>query len=137
MDLRLKLLKFRYRCGDPCEWTFATKFSSNYECDGVVHSGPDVDHHLVLDRADLAGVAERYAGKLDVWNIPTTFETDLFEQMMPDAVKVAMFREPRARVLSSYRKGPQGPIVEAVTHMRENHPSIPSCGLFGASMVKH
>ena len=25
----------------PCEWKFATKFASECECDGVVHSEPD------------------------------------------------------------------------------------------------
>ena len=25
----------------PCEWKFATKFASECECDGLVHSAPD------------------------------------------------------------------------------------------------
>ena len=39
MVLRMKLLNFVLAEEISCEWTFATKFASDSECDGVVHSG--------------------------------------------------------------------------------------------------
>ena len=39
MVLRMKLQNFVLAAEIPCEWTFATKFASDCECDGVVHSG--------------------------------------------------------------------------------------------------
>ena len=39
MVLRMNDEKFVLATEIPCEWTFATKFASDYECDGVVHSG--------------------------------------------------------------------------------------------------
>ena len=36
-----EIANVRSHCGIPCEWMFATKFASDCECDGVVHSGED------------------------------------------------------------------------------------------------
>ena len=38
MDLRMKGQIFVLAAEIPCEWMFATKFASDCECDGVVHS---------------------------------------------------------------------------------------------------
>ena len=37
--VRMKLQIFVLAAEIPCEWKFATKFASDCECDGVVHSG--------------------------------------------------------------------------------------------------
>ena len=42
MVLRMNLQIFVLAAEIPCEWTFATKFASDCECDGVVHSGDDI-----------------------------------------------------------------------------------------------
>ena len=42
MVLRMKLQKFVLAAEIPCEWKFATKFASDCECDGLVHSGLDI-----------------------------------------------------------------------------------------------
>ena len=34
----MKLRKFVLTAETPCQWTFATNFSSDFECDGLVHS---------------------------------------------------------------------------------------------------
>ena len=39
MFLRMKCENFVLAPEIPCEWKFATKFASDCECDGVVHSG--------------------------------------------------------------------------------------------------
>ena len=38
MFLRMKCENFVLAAEIPCEWKFATKFASDCECDGVVHS---------------------------------------------------------------------------------------------------
>ena len=39
MFLRMKCESFVLAAEIPCEWKFATKFASDCECDGSVHSG--------------------------------------------------------------------------------------------------
>ena len=41
MFLRMKCENFVLVAEIPCEWKFATKFASECECDGLVHSGSD------------------------------------------------------------------------------------------------
>ena len=45
MFLRMKCENFVLAAEIPCEWRFATKFASDCECDGVVHSA----HNLHFD----------------------------------------------------------------------------------------
>ena len=46
MFLRMKYENFVLVAEIPCEWKFVTKFASECECDGLVHSGGGGVHML-------------------------------------------------------------------------------------------
>ena len=50
MFLRMKCENFVLAAEIPCEWKFATKFASECECDGLVHSAPGFGAVFLLFR---------------------------------------------------------------------------------------
>ena len=59
MVLRMKWQIFILAAEIPCEWTFATTFTSDCECDGVVYSVPMMQKRSTIGHlSDEAEVSE-------------------------------------------------------------------------------
>ena len=96
----------------PCEWTFATKFASDCECDGVVHSGlegwglgladlPRTENHL-------DGLALR-AARLQNEIAPDFLGGKLFYSQL----------ELFCLQLSFFAYSPLRPLLDALSHCKE------------------
>ena len=77
MVLRMKCENFVVAAEIPCEWKFATKFASDCECDGLVHSDPNrpqTDIHPEGNQLPITDTESCSQG-----NLIAITETDLWE----------------------------------------------------------
>ena len=53
----------------------------------------------------LRSLASEHAGKFDIWAHHVVLDTEVLDTLVPGNVKIALFRNPSDRVLSSFRHG--------------------------------
>ena len=87
-----------------------------------------------VDRSQLAEYVDRNKGKIDIWPNHVIFEDDLFDALMPGAVKVSLFRDPQSRILSSYAHGQPWEAIVVADDLRTEGRETPHCGTAGELM---
>ena len=84
-----------------------------------------------MNRSDLSQYVAHHAGKvkIDIWPWHVYYFRDLFEKLMPGAFTISIFREPKARTLSSFaHEGRSIKDLRRFVSQLRNNGKVPDCG---------